>query len=459
MISHPLSIRTRLTLWSSAVLGIAIVLFSVVVYSLSATSLRTQVQRQLEEAFATVEAVIKDEADELEEIDEHEAVPLFCVRLGDRTIHATSQWQALHLDDGLVQTGLPSTSHKRTTDGGCYRLHIASVLSQGQTYLIAVAVDETTVEDSLTTLRSVLVLGSPLAVILAVLGGYFLTGRLLAPVGAMAERARKITAESLTQRLPIGNPGDELGVLATSFNEALSRLEDAFERLRRFTSDASHELRTPLTAIRSVGEVALRDNLDSIAYRDVIGSMLEEADRLVRLVDNLLTLTRGDSGKWTVTKQTIDPRVVVDEVVDDLNVLAEEKQQDIVVVSKEPVVVNIDTTLLRHAVMNLVDNAIKYTPPEGIIRVVMRGNEDGAVVLEVIDQGPGIPVEYHHTVFERFARIDKGRTREIGGTGLGLAIAKWAVEANGGRIELESETGKGSTFRLIFPPHPSKGVI
>jgi len=153
-------------------------------------------------------------------------------------------------------------------------------------------------------------------------GGHFLTGRLLAPVGVMAERARKITAESLCQRLPVGNPGDELGLLATSFNEALSRLEDAFERQRRFTSDASHELRTPLTAIRSVGEVALRDNLDSIAYRDVIGSMLEEVACLVRLVENLLTLTCGDSGKWTVTKQAIDPRVVVDEVVDDLCVLA-----------------------------------------------------------------------------------------------------------------------------------------
>jgi heavy metal sensor kinase len=275
----------------------------------------------------------------------------------------------------------------------------------------------------------------------------------------MVKQAKRINADHLNERRPITHPRDGLGQLATVFNEALGRLEDAFARLRRFTSDASHELRTPLTALRSVGEVALQEDLTATAYQDVIGSMLEEVDRLVRLVENLLTLTRGDSGKWTVTKQVMDLRKEVDEVVDNLSVLAEEKHQDILVVSKEPVLVDLDATLLRHAVLNLVDNAIRYTPPDGNIRIVVSRNESNTGVLEVIDEGLGIPEEWREMVFERFTRIDKDRAREAGGTGLGLAIAKWAIEANGGRIELESMAGKGSTFRLIFPLHNSKVEI
>lgn len=459
MTRQPLSIRVRLTLWSTVILTAIIAIFSMVIYTASAVGLRAGSQRKVNEAIEIVMAVIQDEVEDLEDLEEHAVVDLFSVHLQDMVVYETSDWRASSLKDMSVPDGPSVSSNRQTKDGLIYRLRAESVMAHGQTYTVAVAVDETTTEYSLQALRSVLVLGIPIALLLSLAGGYFLTGRLLSPVVGMVEQAKQINADRLNERLAVTNPTDELGQLATVFNEALGRLEDAFARLRRFASDASHELRTPLTALRSVGEVALQEDLTTTAYRDVIGSMLEEVDRLVRLVENLLTLTRGDSGKCTVTKQVMDLRKEVDEVVDNLSVLAEEKHQDILVVSKEPVLVDLDATLLRHAVLNLVDNAIKYTPPDGNIRIVVKRNEDNTAVLEVIDEGPGIPEECHEMVFERFTRIDKGRTREAGGTGLGLAIAKWAIEANGGRIELESMAGKGSTFRLIFPLHNSKAEI
>jgi heavy metal sensor kinase len=265
----------------------------------------------------------------------------------------------------------------------------------------------------------------------------------------MAATARRITAESLAERLPVENPEDEFGRLATVFNDTLSRLQDSFERLRRFTADASHELRTPLTAIRSVGEVALQSQRDPAAYREVIGSMLEEVDRLTRLVENLLTLTRAESGRIQPRREAVDVGVLATSVADHLRILAEEKDQRLSVDVHGDVKAECDPATLRQGLVNLVDNAIKYTPAKGLIDVDVTHGPSGEVVVEVRDTGPGIPAQHRERVFERFYRVDAARARESGGMGLGLAIARWAVEANGGRIELESEEGQGSVFRMI----------
>jgi signal transduction histidine kinase len=235
------------------------------------------------------------------------------------------------------------------------------------------------------------------------------------------------------------------------FNETLSRVQDSFERLRRFTADASHELRTPLTAMRSVGEVALQGPLEPAACRDVIGSMLEEVDRLTRLVDSLLTLTRAESGKVQPAREILDLSEFARNVVEHLRVLAEEKQQSLGVHAPEPVNAACDAAILRQGLMNLIHNAIKYTPNSGAIRVAVAKTPSGEASIEVRDTGPGIPAAHRQRIFERFYRVDVGRSRDAGGVGLGLAIARWAVEANGGRIELESEEGKGSLFRVVLP--------
>jgi heavy metal sensor kinase len=266
----------------------------------------------------------------------------------------------------------------------------------------------------------------------------------------MADTARRITAESLDARLPVANPGDEFGRLAGVFNETLSRLAEAFEQLRRFTADASHELRTPLTAIRSVGEVALQRPLTAEGYREVIGSMLEDVDRLTRLVENLLLLTRAEAGRIPLTRGPVDLRELVASVSDGLRVLAEEKNQALTVGLAGSVTADCDGAVLRQGITNLLHNAIKYTPPKGLIRVAATTTSTDAVI-EIEDSGPGIPSADQQRVFERFYRVDQGRSSDTGGAGLGLAIARWAVEANGGRIELESAEDRGTLFRVVLP--------
>jgi heavy metal sensor kinase len=265
----------------------------------------------------------------------------------------------------------------------------------------------------------------------------------------MADRARTITAERLGERLPVENPGDELGQLAAVFNDAFARLERSFEQLRRFTADASHELRTPLTAMRSVGEVGLRERRDAAAYREIIGSMLEETDRLGRLVEGLLTLSRADGGNVSLKREAVDLVELARDVAGHLGVLAEEKRQSFTVEASRPVTAWADRLVIRQALINLVDNAVKYTPAGGCVRIVVRDGRRGPTV-EVVDTGPGISPEHRDRVFDRFYRIDKARSRDFGGAGLGLSIARWAVEAHGGRIDLDSAEGRGSTFRITL---------
>jgi heavy metal sensor kinase len=304
--------------------------------------------------------------------------------------------------------------------------------------------------EELRNLVLILVFGLPLAVAAAGIGGYTLARHALAPVDRMAERARMITAERLSDRLPVHNEDDEMGRLATVFNETLSRLETSFEQMRRFTGDVSHELRTPLTAIRSVGEVGLREHRDERAYRSIIGSMLEEVDRLSALVDRLLTLSRAESGQAKLSIDVIDLRALADDVVGYLGVLAEEKRQLLKIECRGAPSGLGDRLVLRQSLINLLDNAIKYTPVGGEIHIRM-SDSAGGPWIEVSDTGPGIAPELRARIFDRYYRAGNARADEIGGSGLGLAIAKWAVEANGGQLSLENPNGAGSTFRITLP--------
>jgi len=297
----------------------------------------------------------------------------------------------------------------------------------------------------------VLLIGLPLGVLLAGFGGYALARKALAPIDAMTSETQKISAEDLGARLSIKNREDELGRLGAVLNAMLGRLQGAFEQLRRFTADASHELRTPLTAIRSVGEVALQAPKNPAEYRDVIGSMLEEVDRLTRLVESLLVLSRADAGHVQLHRADSSLLSVAEEAASTLEVLAEEKRQKIDVEGSRDLVVSADRLILRQATVNLLDNAIKYSPAESSIVLRVYRGEGKTAILEVIDEGPGIPAEHQPYVFDRFYRVDKARTRDWGGAGLGLSIARWAVEAHGGQISLLHHNGKGTTFRVILP--------
>jgi signal transduction histidine kinase len=229
----------------------------------------------------------------------------------------------------------------------------------------------------------------------------------------------------------------------------LQRLENSFAELKRFAGDASHELRTPVTALRTVGETALRDGQSPETLRDAIGSMLEEAQRISDLINALLLLARADSGTVPVTRESVQMGQLLGDVRESLLVLAEERQQRIEIEAGENVTAQADRTLLRQALINLVHNAIIYSPASRAIRLRCY-HRKSEVILEVADEGPGIAHEHRDKIFERFYRIDKARSHRHGGAGLGLAIARWAVERQAGRIELNTELGKGSVFRIAM---------
>jgi heavy metal sensor kinase len=443
---HSPSVRARLTLWYAGVLTLIICLFSAGILAFVAARLYAGLDAQLAREIATVGKMYREEPDELKDLASHWGITLFQVEEGGSIRYQTEAWEREGLARSLQTGDTASPLSWAAPNGRRYRVQNIS----GSPYGVAAAIEENSLRDTLWTLAGILAMGIPFAVGLAIAGGYFLAGRVLAPVGAMADKARQITAESLAERLPVDNAEDEFGRLATVFNDTLSRLQDAFERLRRFTADASHELRTPLTAMRSVGEVALRNTRDASAYRDVIGSMLEEVDRLTRLVESLLTLTRADSGKIHLAPEALDLGVLAGSVIDQLRVLADEKQQELTLQAPVPVHAMGDPALVRHALTNVIHNAIKYTPNGGAISVELKASL-GQAVIEVRDSGPGIPGAHRDRIFDRFYRVDTSRSREEGGVGLGLAIARWAIEANGGRIELASGERRGSLFRIFLP--------
>ena len=421
------SVRTRLTLWHAGVLALVVCVFSAGVLLFVRARLYGALDQQLGQDLATIEKVYREETGDLGELAHRMGITLFEVAEGKTVLYRTPGWPPAGATPYRVRA-LADASHR-----------------------ITAARDETALRQTLWTLGTILAIGVPGAIGLAIGGGYVLAGRMLAPVGAMAETARKITAESLGERLPVEHPQDEFGRLAGVFNDTLAHLQEAFEQLRRFTADASHELRTPLTAIRSVGEVALQRSLSAPGYREVIGSMLEEVDRLTRLVESLLTLTRGESGRIPLALEMVSLNGLVASVVEHLRVLAEEKEQSLSFDAPAAVWARCDPAILRLGLINVLDNAIKYTPAKGTIRVRVKETPSGETAIEVQDTGLGISAVHHGRIFERFYRVDQGRSRESGGAGLGLATARWAVGVNGGRIELESEEGKGSIFGIVLP--------
>ena len=284
-------------------------------------------------------------------------------------------------------------------------------------------------------------------------GAYFIARRLNTPLLRMVTHTRRLSAKDLSQRLPVPNPHDELGQLAAGLNGLLEQLEGSFAELDQLTADVSHELRTPLTAMRAVGEVALRDRNPAILH-DAVGSMLEEIRRMNQLIDRLLLLTRSDESEIPLQMEAGLVRPVLAEVNDALSLVAEEKQQQLQMDCADHLLAIFDPALLRLALMNLTQNAIRYSPAGKPIKL-RAFSKEGGVIVEVADAGHGIAPEHQQRIFERFYRVDKARSRADGGVGLGLAIVKWAVERMGGTVGLISQVGRGSVFRIRLRTIPS----
>lgn len=324
-----------------------------------------------------------------------------------------------------------------------------AVPDRGETWMIRVMTVHRPMADGLGALRLIIVVALPVVVALLVLGGYALTRRWLKPLDLMVAEANRITVDDLGRRLPVVNPHDELGRLAGVFNVTLDRLEESFVALDRFVADASHELRTPLTTLRSVGEVGLRRSRTVEEYREIIGSMLEEAQRLQLLTQRLLELASTEGGAPAVQHTPVRLDELVRRCVSELGILAENKNQRVLVEAPE-CTAHTDPILLRQAVQNLVDNAIKYSTEGTTIQVKVRETGDHWVI-EVTDEGPGISVEHRSRLTARFFRPDSGRDRGRGGFGLGLALTKAYLRLLGGTVEYAPAPGGGSTFRLTLP--------
>jgi heavy metal sensor kinase len=433
----PRSIRARLTIWYALALAAALTLWAGGVFAFLRHDLYAHLERDLLDDIEVAEGMLeRSETGRIgwrAEPDED-----------DEELMA-GRWLEVRSPAGEVLYARP----RPIPSDARVRRASETVSLGGQPVVLVAARSEDPLRRELAELLGGMAIGLPLAAVLAALGGWALARRALRPLSDMAQRARAITPDRLGERLVAEDPRDELGQLAVVFNEMLARLERSFDQLRRFTADASHELRTPLTAMRAVGEVALREPREGREYREVIGSMLEEADRLARLVEDLLTLSRADGGKVTLRRERVDLAELAGEVAAHLGVLAEEKRQVIAVVAPEPVDVQADRLVMRRALINLVDNAIKYSPEGGSVGILVR-RAPGGPIVEVVDTGPGIGTEHRERIFDRFYRIDRARPRD--GVGLGLAIARWAVETNGGHIDVECANGRGSTFRITFSP-------
>jgi signal transduction histidine kinase len=332
-LQRPRSVRVRLTLAYVAAMMAVLAVYAGVVYMSVRSSMSQALDAKLHDDFGwpkdmvnrdSVKALLRGEWMEDEEKSE-EGGPWLQVWTanGDRLLFATYEARTNLIPDAPQLATMPDRKIRTLSHTiPPYRILTGRTQVAGADLVIQVAESELSMRNHVRDFFFILLLGLPIAVAASGLGGYYLAKRALAPVDRMAEQARLITAERLTERLPVDNPTDELGRLATVFNETLMRLESSFAQMRRFTADASHELRTPLTAMRSVGEIGLRGRRDGVAYREVIGSMLEEVDRLSLLVDRLLTLSRADSGESVLSRDRVDLRELAEEVSTQLGVLA-----------------------------------------------------------------------------------------------------------------------------------------
>jgi heavy metal sensor kinase len=314
----------------------------------------------------------------------------------------------------------------------------------GVTVLVGRSVHEEM--ERLNEFLSMTILAGGAILVVALLGGAFLAGRVLSPIERITRTASSISASNLSERIDVRHTESELGRLAKTLNDLFERLQAAFERQTRFTADASHELRTPLSIILSHAELALRKERSAAEYRESIETCLTAAQRMKAVIEGLLTLARSDAGTLNLQKERVDLQRVVEETAGLLRSMADENKVSLSV-RTEAVEVTGDRDRLREVVTNLVSNAIRYNKEGGRVDVTLRA-ADGQAVLSVADTGIGIPEKDRPHIFERFYRVDKARSRELGGSGLGLSITKWIVEAHRGSIGFESREGQGTTFTV-----------
>lgn len=464
------SIRFTLTLWYLVTSAVILLLFSTFLYLTISSRLFAEVDRELlaiAEAVAspTLEPFRNSAPSVLDQVLEDFIGPKFAdkfVQISDASGRVFSRSKNLQqfrlpLDKPtLLIAGLGKSSSQTRKGPHAHRIRtiVLPVMADGRLeQIVQVGAPLTGVTETLDKILLVLTVSIPSSLLLLWCGGWFLAGRALKPVDLITRSAQKISAENLSHRLEVVNPNDEIGRLAETFNHTLDRLESSFNRTRRFSTDVSHELRTPLTILRGETEVGLRWCGNPDEFKKILKSNLEEINRMSDIIAHLLELSRAEEGKLTLDLKRVDLQELLQNLVQQTRLPAEEQKIAIAMTGSGPVYVSGDILRLKQIFLNLLDNALKFTPYGGEIRVLLE-HEPGWAKVSVIDSGPGIPEKDLPYIFDQFYRVDKARNRKDGGSGLGLSLVRSLSEAHGGRVELQCNPGGGCAFTVYLPTTP-----
>ncbi|HZY10939.1 MAG TPA: ATP-binding protein [Bacteroidota bacterium] len=455
------TIRFRLALWYTSVVAVIFILFGMTTYEyLHLTLARTldrAVRSEIDWMVSRLErGTLRNEPDVVvgEDIFEHGAYyPLKeYVEIWDSTGKIYYRGFNLaedtlkHFASLLRQDGdfdLRTVTNFRNHD-----IRLATQKTPSFVIYFAIPLEVTT--SPLRSLLNIFFWLGPLLIVVAMAGGMYLARKSFAKVNEIVETAQKITVDRLHDRIPEHLVQDEIGKLISTFNDMISRLDRSFEQMRQFSGDASHELRTPLSVMRTQLEEALSSKITLAELKKTVASCLDESIRMSNIVDNLLLLAKSDAGKDVIRKERVDLQKLVRQTYDESVILASQKAINVTLRGVEASTMRGDEERLRQMFLNLIDNAIKYTPRHGRIHLSLT-QINGAAKITIGDNGIGIPENEIPRIFDRFYRVDRARSRKIGGAGLGLSIVKWIVDAHGGRIEVESTLNKGSEFSILLP--------
>lgn len=477
-----MTIRSKLILWYSGLLAVIIIVFGAGVFFVSRWTLINSVDTTLDE---TVDQVLRNSSAELvREFGSPSRIVIFfpqldifrasgaAVQVWDmsaepRLLRASSNLEGytqpldastIHQDPSMYRP----TDHVDETNiysyvnvpSGTWRVLTRPINVWGRPVILQAATSFDTVNTATKGLLAILGVSTTLAMIGSVGIGLLLAERTLKPIDSITRAAAKITAaDDLKTRLEWHGPHDEIGRLVSVFNDTMERLEHLFSVQQRFVADVSHELRTPLTAIRGHVDLIKRYGMDKDSL-DAVGS---EVERMSRLVSDLLLLAKADYGGLTLDAQPIDLDVIVGETLRDARILAKDRDLKLTVLDFEPVQIKGDADRLKQLLLNLVSNAIKFTPDGGQIIINLRKSETDAVI-DIADNGIGIAPDDLKRIFDRFYQVEPSRVRKGEGAGLGLSIARWIVDAHGGKIMVTSEVGVGTTFTVTLPHMEERAI-
>src|SRR5215510_8519041 len=476
-----LSLRVKLTLYYIAILSVVLLLFGMSIYAYLSRSLLMTIDDSLSYTLKNIDlkmalsAGIDLSNNQLPGIDDQEHLLLLSPQItqvidnqGLITDQMVPQNVQLPVNiDELRKLEIGNNDFKtvKMPNGESYRIATRRVKDyEGNgSYYIRLGQSLESIQKARRSLLIILGVAIPLVLLLGSLGGLLLANQALRPVDRITRAAEQIGAGDLTERVPAPAKMDEIGRLAATFNRMISRLQAAFERQRQFTSDASHEMRTPLAVMRGDIEITLRRERSNEEYKRALTSNLEEIMRLSRLVEDLLMLARGDAGRIELRCESVDLNDVCRRMAEYIAPLADQRDQTLIYepppgAETAPVVISADLLRIKQLLLNLLDNAIKYTERRGRVALGLK-TEENVAVITVADTGRGIPPEDMPHIFERFFRRSaKTADRTAAGFGLGLSIVKWIVDSHGGRIEAKSEVGKGTEFTVRLPLQDSGAI-